>query len=51
MRSRGFEGSIADGDEVELDASDYKAGHIVGVKQLRNLTSHSVVKARRSIFG
>jgi hypothetical protein len=51
MRSRGFEGSIANGDEVELDASSYKAGHIVGVKQLWNVSSNSVVKARRSIFG
>jgi hypothetical protein len=46
MRSRRFEGSIAMGDEVELDASGYRTGDTVHVKRVRNLSSDSVVRVR-----
>ena len=46
MLSREFEGSLAAGDEVELDASRSKAGDVVAVKQVRNLSSNSVVRQR-----
>jgi hypothetical protein len=39
-----FEGSLAVGDELELDARGYKSGDIVFMKKLRNLTSNSVVR-------
>jgi hypothetical protein len=46
MRNRGFEGTVSEGDAVELDAKGFKVGDIVKVKQLRNLSSNSVVQAR-----
>ena len=39
-----FEGSLAVGDEVELDASRCKSGEVVVVKKARNLTANSVVR-------
>jgi hypothetical protein len=46
MRSRAFEGSIAVGDELEVDARGYRAGDIVRVKRVRNLSSNSMVRVR-----
>jgi hypothetical protein len=50
MRSPKFEGSIVVGDEVELDASGYRTGDTVLVKQVRVLSSNSVARVRRGIW-
>ena len=46
MRSDKFEGSIAVGDEIEVDGRDYSSGDVLSVKQVRNLSSNSVVHVR-----
>jgi hypothetical protein len=46
--TKGFEGSVLNGDEVEVDARHYKPGKLLKVEQVRNLTSNSVVRVRGS---
>jgi hypothetical protein len=46
MRSRGFSGALSEGDTVEFDAKGFKAGDVVKVKQLRNVSSNSIVQVR-----
>jgi hypothetical protein len=45
MRARSFEGSINNGDWVELEGN-WRSGEIVHVRQVRNLSLGAVVKAR-----
>jgi hypothetical protein len=46
--TKGFEGSILNGDEVEVDARHHKPGKLLKVEQVRNVTSNSVVRVRGS---
>jgi hypothetical protein len=47
MRGLTFEGSIAENDEVELNAAGYKTGDVVGVTKVDNITAKSVFKANK----
>jgi hypothetical protein len=50
MRGVGFEGSILEGDEVEVVARGYKSGDVIATREVRNLTSNSRVRARRRLW-
>ena len=50
MRGVSFEGSIINGDEVEIKARGFKPGDVIKAREIRNLTSNSRVRARRRIF-
>jgi hypothetical protein len=46
LRGAKLKGSISNGDEVELDASSSKSWGTVRLKEIRNLTSNSVVRTK-----
>ena len=47
MQGRGtIKGSIANGNEVEIEAPDYKPGETIRPRAVRNLTTNSVVRVQ-----
>ncbi len=46
MRGRRFEGSIANGDLVEIDGARWTPGQVLHTRQVRNATTGVTVRAR-----
>ena len=50
MRGISFVGSVVENDEIEVDASGYKTGDVIGVRKVWNVTSNAVFRAIVSHF-